>query len=230
MEIYRCQDQIIQFLDDTVHQIADEIDCGPALVAAFEKDEDGNPTSNRTKGVHLSSIIRYIMGRENPAYRKEETTLDEIGKRNSRFAMGMAWEHLLSWAISQVFPNESRVIIGELEQDGIIMTPDNVGLNEALYQVDNLIVEEWKCTWKSSKHVTTDEAFAENFKHWIWQLASYCRALGTNDGLIRVFFVMDSYKFDSVCKPYCWRIKFSDDDLDSIWEMILANGRDMGFL
>lgn len=230
MEISRCHDQIVQFLDDTVKVLADEIDCGPRLVAAFEKDEYGNPVSNRTPGVHLSSIIRYIMGREKAAYREKETTLEEIGKRNSRFAMGMAWEHLLSWAISQVFPNESRVLIGELEQDGIIMTPDHVGLNEALYLIDGFVVEEWKATWRSSKHAKTDAEFAENFKSWIWQLASYCRAIGSNEGLIRVLYVMDDYSFNAVCKPYCWRVTFTDEDLDKNWEMILTNGRDMGVL
>ena len=230
MEIYRCHDQIVQFLDDTVKQLADEIDCGPPLVAAFEKDKQGNPTSNRTDGVHLSSIIRYMMGREKAAYHEKETTLDAIGKRNSRFAMGMAWEHLLSWAISQVFPNESRVMVGELEQDGIIMTPDHVGLNEALYMIDGICTEEWKATWRSARHVATDAKFAENFKSWLWQLASYCRALGTNDGLIRVFFIMDDYSFNAVGKPYCWRIHFTDEDLENNWNMILANGRDMGVI
>lgn len=230
MQISRCNDQIVQFLDDTVKVLADEIDCGPRLVAAFEKDDAGNPASNRSDGVHLSSIIRYIMGREKAVYREKETTLEEIGKRNSRFAMGMAWEHLLSWAISQVFPHESRVLVGELESDGISMTPDHVGLNEALYLLDGVVVEEWKATWRSARHAATDAEFAENFKPWLWQLASYCRALGTCEGLIRVFFIMDDYSFNAVGKPYCWRVSFSEEDLDRNWEMILVNARELGVL
>ncbi len=94
-------------------------------------------TVPRTPGLHLTDIISDIL-----------LTLSVAKKYDDadpclQYEKGYLWEVVLSYAFAE------KVIyqIGEVELDGIICSPDGVSYGNS----DNLIVEENKCTAKSSK-------------------------------------------------------------------------------
>ena len=113
---------------------------------------------DRTDGLHLSTIIHSLDQELHPDTYKAGSTWD----LNSAAQIGVFWEEALSYAYRDMFALD----LGEIEKDGIYMTPDGIDEDE-----NGLIVEEYKASWKSVKTPPY-----EIFRYKI-QLISYCYVL-----------------------------------------------------
>lgn len=155
-------------------------------------------TGPRSSGIHLSDIINDI---EAVLYPKEAERKSEM--TNSWFAcVGFIWEQVLSLAFAWLLGQRPKEII----KDGIACSPD--GINDELELVD-----EYKCTWRSSKH-TPDEVW-----RWMVQTKAYCYAASYNVVRFHVLYVMGDYKFSGPqCKVFL--IEFTNEELISNWLML----------
>lgn len=158
--------------------------------------------------VHLTDIIKYI---DKQIGRNQYAPGSTFGAPGLTMEMGFVWEDLLS----HVFAGRLGARIGELEVDGIVMSPDGLGYDDVW---DCPVVEEYKFTWKSSKNDPTDNT------SWMIQTKAYCYAFGVNTLLLRILYVMGDYKGSGPLYREC-RVRFTDDELLSNWEM-LVNNRD----
>jgi hypothetical protein len=103
--------------------------------------------------------------------------------------------------------------VGEIERDGIMMTPDGVNFDD-----EGAYVEEYKLTWKSSSHDPIGV-----FKYRMQGLG-YCKGLGLTRVLYRIMHLMGDYKGSGPLYREC-RVRFTADEVLSNWEM-LVNNRD----
>lgn len=174
----------------------------------------------RSGGLHLTQITSSMAGYGD---RDESST-----EGTERMALGFAWEHLLSWAIGQVFHQttieDAGILIhtGEIELESIKMSPDCV------WMYDDLL-EEWKATWKSSNKTP------EDYTLWRWQSMAYCLALGMNKVRMRVLHINGSYhRGEGKCKDgpcvKTWLIEYTDEELAQNWRNIKSHARIKGWL
>jgi hypothetical protein len=211
-------------MPDPVVKFIGEIISGPnpdvLWTAAFGADLQGDPLHDRPPGMHLSTIIHYLYERiELP---KAKDGIDEVTAKNLKMSLGIAWEHVLSWAIGRVYPSAKIIYPGYQEADGVIMNPDRLD-----YDHDRL--EEWKCTWYSMKKARDPGAFRDFFWWWIMQAQAYCRVLRVKEALFRVMFVNADYAPPRPCARQ-WLIVFSQMELDQNWMKVLKFGREMKLL
>jgi hypothetical protein len=207
LEITEIEDSVVYKLSDTIANIHP---FAPPLVMS-----SGVP---RSGGLHLTQITSDLFG-----YSREEGSTEG----NERMAVGFAFEHLLSWAIGQVFhqePESGGVMIhpGEWEKDGIKMSPD------ALWVYED-VLEEWKATYKSSL-----KPLEENTT-WLWQNKAYCHALGMKKARFRVLHLNGAYRRGTgrCANGPCiktWFVEYSEAELESNWSMVVQHARSKGWL
>ena len=165
-------------------------------------------TNVRTPGVHVSDIIRYIDKAMNEGKEKDNKfTEDDL----ELFAIiGRMWEAQISNAMLKP-PRYER--IGEIECDGIILSPDSIDTKEWSLQ-------EFKVTWRSARRTIESE-----FK-WLTQVKAYCYALGMCRASIYALYVNGTYQ--PPCPiPKAWDILFSPSELQDNWNMLLRNKEKM---
>lgn len=125
------------------------------------------------------------------------------------------YEHAFTRALNEGWQASHSEVVkpGEVTVDGIHCTPD--GANTRLRAT-----EEWKCSWASARH-SLDEAHPD----WMMQIPGYCRALGLNVGILRVFHVNGYYENSRMGKPVArfYRLRWSDEELEENWEQIRAH-------
>ena len=169
--------------------------------ALFEDDED------RKEGIHLGEIIDHVMDEIGIGYKGGGFTDMELTAE-----IGLLWERVLS----KVMGDKYAMRPPQIQEDGIWMSPDGIGPDpDGLVP---LVVEEYKATWQSSKKSPT-----ENFRYMA-QVKSYCRAVGTNTAIMRIFYIMGDYKGSGPIYKTC-RLDFIDMELEQNWDMILR-GKD----
>lgn len=162
-------------------------------------------TGPRSPGLHLSNIIDDI---EQLLYPKEYDRKKNIN--NSWFAcIGFIWEQVLSLAFSWLLGQRPQEVI----KDDIACSPD--GINHELELVD-----EYKCTWRSSKTKPQD------IWRWMIQIKAYCYVSGYNLARFHVLYVMGDYKFSG---PQCllFLIEFSREELENNWNMLVEHAKTM---
>jgi hypothetical protein len=133
--------------------------------------------------------------------------------------IGLLWER----ALSKIMREKYAVRPPQIRLDGIWMSPDGLSHVEDLGSLSigpdpqgevPVVVEEYKTTWQSTKRSPSD-----NFKYMM-QVKAYCKAIGTNVAVMRIFYVMGDYKGSGpICRVA--RIKFTDEELDQNWDMLL---------
>jgi len=158
--------------------------------------------------VHVTDIIRYI---DKQIGRNQYAPGNTFGAPGLTMEMGFLWEDLLS----HVFAGRLGARVVEMEEDGIVMSPDGVGFDDVW---GCPVVEEYKCTWKSSRNDPTDNT------SWMTQTQAYCYAFGITTVLFRILYVMGDYKGSGPLYREC-RVRFTADEVLSNWEM-LVNNRD----
>jgi len=179
-------------------------------------------TDNRTRtaGVHLTDIIhdmeKSIGHNRNPRAMGED-------KLCLYQTVGYLWEDVLtkvinaerSWAISP-----GLVRPGEIELDGIIMTPDAVDFAAE----EGPVLEEWKVTWRSMAR----DLESENW-HWFVQMKAYCHALKLTRANLRILYVNGDYK-PTIPKPQGYAIEFTQRELEENFQMVCNHARSRGWL
>lgn len=169
---------------------------------------------DRSPGLHLSQVLDLL---EETLYGNPDGSYVPSGgsawSKAALFSLGFIWERVLTDQALKGLTESGRLIRpGEVESDGIVMTPDG-------YCVDG-ILEEWKCTFKSSGN----DIAGEKFRRWWWQIKSYCRAVGVNRARLRVLFVMGDWR-GSGPQWKGWEAEFTDRELEENWSMVLNEAR-----
>jgi hypothetical protein len=172
---------------------------------SFSEEED----VVRSKGLHLSTIIDSI---ENDAGRsKKRADLTPSDLENYR-ALGFAWERVLSWTLTKI--NQNVVRPGEQFLDGVYMTPDGINLHSGK-------LEEWKCTWTSSRKDVPER--------WFTQVKGYLKALKMLEATIRVFYVCGTWN-PPIPAVKILQLEFSQREIDENWGMIIQHAKSKGWL
>lgn len=162
--------------------------------------DDSEP---REEGIHLSEIIHSLMERAGLGYKGDGFSDMELTAE-----IGLLWEDVLS----MVMKNKYAIRPPQLQVDGIWMSPDGIGPDPE--GKVPLVVEEYKATWKSTRNPPTD-----NLRYMI-QVKSYCRALGTEVAIMRIFHLMGDYKGSGPIYRMA-RLIFTQFELDENWSMVL---------
>lgn len=185
------------------------------------------PPTVRSRGVHLSSIIRSIAGATGilkPEYiDSAETNL--YGERGItdpaailRMSIGLAWE---AWYIPQILSQEQGVQEhpGEMVVDGVYMTPDGESVDVIITSGRKHIINkihEVKATYKSTNTV------GDLSREWMWitQMAGYCKGACTKYACMHVLFLCGDYKMPIVPQLKCWDVEFTQAEIDTRWAML----------
>lgn len=170
-------------------------------------DDDGE---DRKEGLHLGEVIKSLMEYSGLAYKGKGFTDMELTAE-----IGLLWERVLSKVMAEKYAMRPP----QIQSDGIWMSLDGIG-PDPLDEVP-LVVEEYKAAWKSTKQSPVD-----NF-YYMCQVKSYCRAIGTNVAIMRIFHIMGDYKGSGPIYRIA-RLVFTDWELDKNWEMILREKKRMG--
>jgi len=187
----------------------------------------------RSKGIHVSSVIRNIAienGILNPEYVESLDLIDASQEQwwtglpmraQILIAMGMAWDEWYLPNLGYVVPHP-----GEMELDGIYLTPDGESLDMIRVERQNhhvVAIHETKLTSKSTKTV------GDLSSQWMWlcQIKAYCKAAGTRLAFLHVLFLCGDYKFPITPQigplkdqMTAWRLEFTQEELDENWDII----------
>jgi hypothetical protein len=171
----------------------------------FEELAKGSGLPRTTDRVHLTDIIKYIghtCGFDaNQASFKDLQAAGEIG---------FMWEDLLS----SVFKDRMGVRPAEMEQDGVLYSPDGIGVLGEPFNTPAL--EEYKATWHSSRKKPTD------VWRWMTQCKAYCYAIGVNIVVMHILYVVGDYYGSGPTYRRCV-IEYTGEELLGNWNMILQN-------
>lgn len=199
---------------------------------------------NRSPGLHVTQIIyEGIMPAVDPKKfgPAAKAAYPEHTVENWQEA-GFLWEELLSaifaargasrpvttaTAATTAKTAMVRFRPGELVEDGIVLSPDALVYGVAdLSDVPEVIVEEYKCTWKSSKGF---DLYDKRYLGWLLQIRAYCYAVGTTEARLYVLHINGGYEgYIPEVRP--WRLQFSRAELQDTWQQIVNTARSKGWL
>lgn len=105
---------------------------------------------------------------------------------------------------------------GEMEVDGIYMSPDGESIATVFMDKAISVIHECKATYKSTKTV------GDLTKQWMWlaQIMAYCKGANTTTAMLHVLFLCGDYKFPITPQLRCWKIEFTQDEIDTNWELL----------
>lgn len=180
-------------------------------------------SAGRSPGLHISAIIRCIAIERGilTVDDLEELSLVDVRDMSNigiiaqlRIHMGMAWDLYYLTLLPEVVAHP-----GEMEVEGIYMTPDGESLSTVT--VDRrpfhvLKIIEVKCTYKSTKTVGN---LVSQFM-WLAQIKSYCRGAGTRFAELHVLFVCGNYKWPIRPKLVIFHIEFTQEEVDDNWGLL----------
>jgi len=159
---------------------------------------------------HLTPIIKYIQdtlgvgpNRSGSGFANREATMDA----------GFVWERTLE----TVYKDNLGDRIGEIEFDGVVGSPDGVGVDPL--EPDVMALEEYKFTWVSTRNKPTD---VSGYPGWYWmtQCKSYCYMLGLDRVIMRIMYVNGDYKANFGPTPLTCRVIYTESELSKNWQMI----------
>ncbi len=175
-------------------------------------------SGQRSPGLHVSDIIKDIMQRLAPnRFGKPDQPQEDLPF--TKFEVGFAWEELMGRMLgSRMVPTASIIRPGEIEMDGIYMTPD-------WFDVERYRPVETKATWATARR-NIDDPF---FWHWIVQVKAYAKGCGAVEAQICAFFIMGDYhgNFPLV---RIWNLKFTKLEIDENWHMLVAHAKHRGWV
>lgn len=190
----------------------------------------------RTPGIHLSKIIKALAHQKGllDGWIVSDLGLVEVEGEGSlwwdtldaasrlRISMGLAWEE---WYLPQL--DDVTDHPGELEIEGVYMTPDGESLDVIITPLGTnylLAGHEVKLTYKSTKTVGDD---LDSLKNWLWlaQMKGYAKAMGTRIFYLHVLFVCGNYKYPITPELKCWRIEFTDAEIEQNWDEMMGHVR-----
>lgn len=180
----------------------------------------GTGNNPRSPGLHLSDVVNDLMAVTGMDQKYKGNTWSRQPTMNAGFVWEEVifnnWEDYLSVALAKLMGRKlSWYQTGELEHDGIYLTPDGV---DVTLPHPGWVLQEAKCTWKSAKNGPAD-----NWRYMV-QAKAYCMALGITQVMMHVLYLMGEYKGGGPeYKP--WLITFTPEELAENWDM-LKNHRD----
>ena len=167
----------------------------------------------RTPGLHLSDIIDDLLNKSGLGYKGKGFTDMELTAE-----MGLLWERVLSLVAAQKYANNP---LGEIEKDGVLMTPDGIG-PDPKGEVP-MVLEEYKITWKSNKSHPN-----EIIRHMM-QVKSYCWAIDTNVCVMKTMYIMGDYRGSGPTYRQS-RITFTKRELVENWDILISHAKKEGML
>ena len=184
----------------------------------FELDLDLFPRSiesqdlpERSKGLHLTDIIRSIMELSGM---NKSIGGNSWGQKQLEVAgeIGFMWEEILSAALKSRLPNR----IGEIEIDGIHMSPDGL-------DVEDWCLWEYKCVWSSSKRQPVD------VWKWMSQCMGYSHGLGVTEVKMAILYLNGDWR-GSGPEYRGYHIKYTPLEIQENWEMLVNHATRKGWL
>lgn len=174
------------------------------LDTKFPLTGSGDRTLNK---LHLSDIYTDL---ENTLFPK--TTTADLN--NPLWAeVGFLWEDVLTKSLA----NHCSDRPGEIELDGIIGSPDG-------YDPDTCILDEYKCTWKSTKN-----AHPENVWKWMTQVKGYCKMLNVTTVRFHILYIMGDYRGSGpLYKSYIF--SFTQREINENWAMLVNHAKARNWL
>lgn len=192
----------------------------------------------RSKGIHVSSIIRCVAtetGVLKPEWCEELDLLEVLPSSQERFndptvalriSLGLAWEEHYIPRIPDVIDHP-----GEMKVHGVYMTHDGESLDSIVMNYVKrwrLCIHEVKFTYKSLNTVgnpekdSYDEMVAKLKAQWMWmaQLKAYCLGADTDYAKLHVLFANHNYVYPLAPSLYCYKIHFTQRELDDNWRML----------
>lgn len=181
---------------------------------------DASP--ERTKGLHVSQIIKSICAELDP---KRFAHTDDLPW--ALFETGFTFERVLEMAFAARLPQIFRP--GEITLDGVIMSPDGIDPDGSTFSFrmsgEPSVLEEYKFTKMSSSGAPD----SPKFFHWFVQMKAYCLALGTPRARLRALFINGDYRLRDL-QYKVWDIEFTEDELQENWQMLVSHARMKGWL
>lgn len=189
------------------------------------------PMQDRSPGVHVSDIIKYLCIKFGH-YREDTTIVDSTdddtisAERRTRMQLGAALEWAIIQRYERTYPDE-YMVPPEIELDGIYGHPDLLWLPEET-------VKEIKLTDRSSaggssagEHVPIGCVAANDhpihsrkfLRDW-WQLKAYCHMIGWSTGLLEICHQRGDYKQIRLAHRV-WQCEFTSSSLKGNWQMLL---------
>jgi hypothetical protein len=189
------------------------------------------PRTNLT--AHVSAIIKHILigldpkrygGTRGPGGEPSEAA-------RNMWEIGLAFEDVLSQALVDRFTINTAGHVaglpryfrpGEFTADRITGTPD-------ILDILDRCVEEWKCTWMSSRLPLEDDKF---WHYWV-QLKAYLKLVGYRKGRLRVLHLNGDYSRDGQgpCPVFrCVEAEFTQVEIDENWAMLKSHAKVMGWV
>lgn len=200
--------------------------------------------SIRSSGVHLSGVIRYALQTAGLLNKDDES--DEMPLR---MAIGMAWEDWVvglypdmdwqpgEWEMDGVFGtpdglNEMPMPCVKCGGGGFsgygsgydaVCDHCGGGISEVDCGPSELVVEEFKATWKSQR--THEPITSERI--WMWQLAANCRAMQTLYARLHVLWINGHYPKGAPSPVYkTYLIQFTQAEVDQFWANVILPNKD----
>lgn len=182
-------------------------------VDMFPRRKDGEDPV-RSEGIHLTDIIRDLMETSGMSKTVSGTMWgnDEL---ELAAQAGFLWEDLLSLAMKDRLPCR----IGEIQLDGISMSPDGIEIDDN----GEVVLSEYKLVWSSSRRPPTD-----NFK-WMSQIKGYCRGLELTKVHMRIFYLNGDWK-PPMPQYKGFRIEFTPLEIQENWELLTRHAHRRGWI
>jgi len=164
----------------------------------------------RSEGLHMTPIITDILTTLGlaPNYGDDDPRL--------QFEKGYLWEDLLSLA----FGEKAAYRPDEVVCDGIACSPDGIAFDPD----GTTVLEEYKCTAMSSARDISEKL------SWIMQMKGYCHVVETNHAILRVLYLSGNYRDIRVPQYICYRLYFSDRELDENWMSLVNHAKSKGWV
>jgi hypothetical protein len=166
------------------------------------------PQHVRSKGVHLSGVIKVISQKR--GLLKEEDQTDDMP---TVVLLGICFEDGAVQLYEDLIWQP-----GEVKKDGIIGSPD--GKSPILGYLDTELgwmVEEFKLTYKSNRY--RQDIRAEQM--WMMQIMGYLKMMGLTVARLHVLWACDNYVMPFRPKYIRYLIRFTQEELDQNWKLML---------
>ena len=173
-------------------------------------------TEPRQVGIHLSDVAHYIATVMKTDYKPGDGFKD----MELTAEIGLLWECVLS----RIMRDKYAFRPPQVQRDGIWMSLDGIAPPnpfEVVWTLSGdpigevpLVVEEYKCTWRSSNK-TPDTNFV-----YMTQIKSYCHVMETTTAIMRIFYLMGNYKGSGPVYRIA-RFTFTPWELEQNWKMVV---------
>lgn len=161
--------------------------------------------AGRSKGIHCSEIIKWILRRMDP----ERFKGGPIDPNQS--IQGFIWEEILSTGFASLMRKQTLVQQLELSE--------TLAGRTVYFTLDGLDHGKWKVhEYKATRMSAGRPILDHRFWHWFVQMKAYCRVAQSREAELWAFFVNGDYKNGPLMKR--WEIEFSKGEIVEAWIML----------